>query len=228
MAYAHLTGHSDFVRLAAPAVLEHLQNIRTGLVVDLGCGTGILVGELRDAGYEAMGVDLSPDMIEFACRAVPDAEFVVGSFFDAELPECAAVTCIGQSFGYAFDSRNSLEELSRLFERIHQALRPGGLLLFDLNAPAGDLDEVFTRDTPEWTLMVTTTSDDSSLTREITLFRKIGETYRRTDEQHVVLRHEPADVVARLEKAGFGVTTFDNYSGTYFPPGLVGYRAIKS
>ncbi len=225
MAYAHLTGHSDFVRLAVPDVLSRLPG--SGRVVDLGCGTGILVGELLAAGYEAVGVDLSPDMIDIARRTVPDAAFIVGSFLDVDLPDCVAVTCVGQSFGYTFDTRNTFDQLSGLFKRIHNALIPGGVLMFDLNAPAGGADEMFSRDTREWTLIVRTTSDETSLTRDITVFRKVGADYRRSDERHVVLTCEPAEVLAALENAGFTATTFDSYSGMRFPPGLVGYLATK-
>jgi SAM-dependent methyltransferase len=234
MAYAHQTGHSDFVRLAAPAVLAELRaaGIGGGLVVDLGCGSGILAQELLTAGYQVLGVDLSVDMIELARRTAPDADFVHASYLDVDLPACAAVTSVGQSLGYAFDPRVSEAALRRFFVRVWQALRPGGLFVFDLNAPvpADDVPrpgELHWRETPDWTLLAETVVDAHALTRQIVLFRRVGQLYRRTEERHVVLLHEPRTVLAALASAGFAADTFDDYDGARFPAQLVGYRAVK-
>lgn len=48
-----------------------------GIVVDLGCGSGIWTTALADSGYEVVGVDISPAMIEIACQRVPEARFHV-------------------------------------------------------------------------------------------------------------------------------------------------------
>ena len=234
-AHAHRQGNSDFARLAAPTVLANLRaaGIRDGLVVELGCGTGILAAELLAAGYRVVGVDLSADMVSLARQTAPEASFVVASFLDVDLPDCAAVVSVGQSLGYAIDPRNSRDELTRLFGRARDAVRPGGLLLFDLNAPPpcsaddGPHEYVEHRETPDWTMLVTSCVDGPVLTRKLTLFRRIGGWHRRSDEQHVVLLHEPATVLAGLAAAGFTATTYHDYDGSPFPPDLVGYRAFR-
>ncbi len=231
MAFAHQTGHSDFVRLATVTVLEQLREhgIRDGLVVDLGCGTGILARALCDAGYRVLGVDLSADMIALARQTAPAAQFVCGSFLDVELPACVAVTSIGQSLGYVFDPRVDESALARVVRRIGQALRPGGLLLFDLNAPVatdGPARQHF-RHTDDWSLCVETVIGERLLTRDITVFRRYGEGYRRSDEHHSVLLLDPAFVLELLSRNGFEATMFHDYDGADFPPLLVGYRAVK-
>ena len=234
MAYAHQTGHSDFVRLAVPTVLAQLRaaGIDAGLVVDLGCGSGVLAQELLSAGYAVLGVDLSADMIELARRTAPGADFVHASYLDVDLPACAAVTSVGQSLGYAFDPRVGEAELQRFFVRVWRALRPGGLFVFDLNAPvpADDAREyggLHWRETPDWTLLAETVVDERALTRRIVLFRRVGRLYRRTEERHVVLLYEPWTVLAALAAAGFVAGTFHDYGGARFPAQLVGYRAVK-
>lgn len=69
VAHVHDTGHGDFARDAAPGVLALLREagIHDGLVVDLGCGSGIWAAALTEAGYDVVGVD--PD----AGRAALDA-----------------------------------------------------------------------------------------------------------------------------------------------------------
>ena len=62
LAYIHDTGFTGFVRKAAPGMLRLLwQNgIRSGLVVDAGCGSGVWARELTDRGYGVLGIDISP------------------------------------------------------------------------------------------------------------------------------------------------------------------------
>lgn len=234
LAYAHQTGHSDFVRLAAVTVLEQLRahGIPDGLVVDLGCGTGILARQLTDAGYRVLGVDLSADMVALARDTAPDADFAQGSFLDVELPPCVAVTSIGQSLGYAFDPRVDASALDEVFGRAGRALRPGGLLLFDLNAPVPTSSrdhrpQQHFRHTDEWSLCVETVIGDHVLTRDITVFRRHGAAYRRSDEHHEVLLVEPVLVLEMLARNGFDAELFHDYDGADFPPLLVGYRAVK-
>jgi SAM-dependent methyltransferase len=104
-------------------------------VVDLGAGSGITARVLIDAGYQVLGVELSPDMVELARQRAPEARFIGSSLLGAELPACVAVTAIGECLNYATDPRTGRQQLATLFGRIHQALRPGGLFLFDVAEP---------------------------------------------------------------------------------------------
>lgn len=55
-----------------------------GHVLDAGCGTGRLLGPLRDLGLSVVGVDISSAMIAEARRMAPDVELHVADL--AELP----------------------------------------------------------------------------------------------------------------------------------------------
>jgi len=61
LAYIHDAGFGDFAASAGVMVIAQLRQagIRNGLVVDLGCGSGTMARQLRDAGYDVIGVDLS-------------------------------------------------------------------------------------------------------------------------------------------------------------------------
>src|SRR5579871_6782351 len=93
LAYIHDAGYGDFARGAAPALLEALRarGIQAGLVLDLGCGSGIWAARLLEAGYDVVGIDLSESMIRLAKKKAPAAEFRTGSILSAEIPRCAAV-----------------------------------------------------------------------------------------------------------------------------------------
>ncbi len=83
-----------------------------------------------------IGFDISADQIALARERAPEASFEAASFVDAELPQGAlAVVAIGEVLNYAFDHRNDAGRLRELLARAHEALLPGGLLLFDLAAP---------------------------------------------------------------------------------------------
>ena len=53
LAYIHDIGFSDFALKSAPSIIEILQenNIRSGLIVDLGCGSGLSAQEFIKANY---------------------------------------------------------------------------------------------------------------------------------------------------------------------------------
>jgi SAM-dependent methyltransferase len=137
LAYIHDVGFGDFALGSAPGMLEILgrSGIRGGLVVDLGCGSGLWARELARAGYSVLGIDISEAMISIARSRVPEAEFRVASVFDAEIPPCEAVTSVGEVFNYLFDPHNDTQTLARLFQRVYEALAPGGLFLFDVAEP---------------------------------------------------------------------------------------------
>src|SRR5436190_7756662 len=89
--------HERFGRLAARAadlLLRELASadLRTGTVVDLGCGSGILARRMTDAGYDVLGVDVSAAMLDIARAQAPKARFVEAPLLDAELPPAVAIT----------------------------------------------------------------------------------------------------------------------------------------
>src|SRR5437764_12214022 len=77
LAYIHDAGFSDFAERAAPELVNILarHGIRRGLVVDVGCGSGVLANGLIEAGYDVVGVDASPAMIRLARAGAPRATF---------------------------------------------------------------------------------------------------------------------------------------------------------
>jgi SAM-dependent methyltransferase len=217
-----LLHHAAFGRLATWAGdhlvdLLHQAGLRGGTVVDLGCGSGILARVVSARGYDVFGVDISPDMIELARKEAPDAEFRCGSVLDAAMPTAVAVTATGEVLNYAADRRTGYTALRDLADRVAAALVPGGLFLFDLSTPGGNgLDPVRRQwhDRDEWTLYLEARENPTEhiLDRRITIFRRTGpDTYRRTDERHVLRLFEPDAVVAELAAAGLETEVLAGY-----------------
>jgi SAM-dependent methyltransferase len=234
LAYIHDVGFGHFARSGAPFLLKLLrQNGKPdGLVVDLGCGSGILAKALGDAGYRVLGFDLSPAMIDIAGERAPNADLRVGSFLSAKLPPCVAVTAIGEILNYQFDRRNTERALGQLFRRVHDALDAGGLFIFDVATPGrvvGDGPQKSYRENGDWAVLVEAEEDKTRrrLTRRITSFRRVGELYRRDHEVHRLRLFDPPKLTRQLRAAGFRVRTVSGYGELRFPPGLVGFVARK-
>lgn len=230
LAYIHDVGFGNFARSAAPGLLRILREheITEGLVVDLGCGTGLWAHELDQAGYQVLGIDISPGMIELARGRVPHASFKVESIFKSRLPSCKAITAMGEVLNYLFDVRNSLVVLEKFFQRVYQALEPGGLFVFDIAEPGrGKGPRMKNRVARDWAVLleVEEDTDKQQLTRRITSFRKLEELYRRSEEVHVLQLYRRGDLLPRLREVGFRVRTLQAYGEESFPKGLVGFLA---
>ncbi len=118
-------------------ILEELRRCGPGTrVLDLGCGTGALLEHLRDAGLEARGLDVSPEMIAVAQRRLGPGVVRVQRFQDLEEREdYDAVLSLSFTFNYCA----GVSEAREVLAGFHRALRPGGLLLLQVahaaNAP---------------------------------------------------------------------------------------------
>jgi SAM-dependent methyltransferase len=232
LAYIHDVGFGDFAKTAAPWLLETLRanGIDSGLVVDLGCGSGIWARELSQAGYDVLGIDISPAMIEIAFKRVPRGEFRVGSLLRAKLPACDAVTSLGECFNYLFDGTNRIARLRRVFDRVYSALKPGGLFVFDIAEPGrGKGPRQKHRQGKDWAVLVEVEEDAKTnrLTRRITTFRKRGESYIRDEEVHVLQLYTRSEVATELRRAGFRVRTLRGYGEQTMIDGCVGFMARK-
>jgi SAM-dependent methyltransferase len=234
LAFIHDVGFGFFARQAAPGLLQLLR--QTGvvreLVVDLGCGSGLWARELAQAGYQVLGIDLSAAMLKIARQRVPEARFQRTSFLEADLPSCGAVTAIGEVFNYLFDTANRQETLAQFFGRVFRALRPGGLLLFDVAGPGrggrhGKHQKYIRGD--DWAVLVETEEDEDRaiLTRNITSFRRVGKLYRRAEEVHRLRLYRGAEMITILRNMGFRARVVRGYGEFRLPRCLAGISARK-
>jgi ubiquinone/menaquinone biosynthesis C-methylase UbiE len=89
-------------------------------ILDIGCGTGHLAGELMQRGYTAWGVDLSEGMVEYARQHYNPDRFRVGDIERIPFPDNTfdAVMCLGV-MEYLEKDELALREMWRV-------LKPGG------------------------------------------------------------------------------------------------------
>lgn len=220
--------HAD---ACAPGILDLLDDVRSrdGLVLEIGCGSGLLTRHLVDAGLRVVASDASTAMLDIARRHVPDAlEHRLLALPSDEVPECDAIVSTGHALSYLPD-RGQLEAALVACAR---ALRPGGVLALDLE----DLD---TRDAQmarppaswvrdDWAMVTERASDaPDHYARLMTMFvREPDGRYRREFERHDnVLVDVEAVVRPLLEGEGLEVDI-----GTSFgdETNMQGLRVVKA
>lgn len=220
LAHVHDAGFTQVAEAAARMVLDESD---PGVVIDLGCGGGALCEVLAEAGYQVHGIDVSPAMVALARRRVPQGHFEVADVTAVALPPCDVVTAIGEVLCYACPDDASLEGL---LERIHEALRPGGLLLFDV-ATTGRAKEPTQRSArgKGWRVEATAVESDGVLTRTIDTWRTAPDGERHSREIHRLRLFEVDDVLARLRDAGFEAEPLAGYDDYGFQHGWDAFMA---
>ena len=98
-------------------------------VLDLGCGTGGHAVPLAERGYEVVGVDRSPDMLQRAMRRGSSARFRLGEIGTLELGETFdAVLLMFAVLGYHVGNADVQAALATARRHLH----PSGLLFADV------------------------------------------------------------------------------------------------
>ncbi|MBV9183765.1 MAG: methyltransferase domain-containing protein [Acidobacteria bacterium] len=216
LAYVQSIAFEDLARGAANEILRRLRNSSTQVkkVMDVGCGAGPLTKVLADAGFEVTGVDLSSELLQMARVNVPKADFMQASAYDIQIRGYDAVIALGEALTYHREGTDAEDVINGLFQRVAEALPAGGLFIFDvigLGEPSLNKRSWCSGD--DWALLVDTTEDQSerSLVRNIEVFRRLGDAYRRSLEVHRVRLFDLRSVSNELAAHGFTSETAQAY-----------------
>jgi SAM-dependent methyltransferase len=223
LAYVHAAAFETIAREAAREIIRRLQGSDAPVrkVMDLGCGAGPLTKALVDAGFEVTGVDTSAELLELARARVPAAHFVHASIYDTEIHDYDAVVAVGEPLTYHPDEADADNLVTTFFQRAAEALPPGGLLIFDmigLGEPS--LAGRTWRSGDDWAVLVETTENQTAktLVRNIEVFRRIRDAYRRSHEVHRVHLFDLSVLRDQLSFYGFATETSPSYGAQQLPP----------
>ena len=89
-----LLGENPYLRANLALFAELVRDSGGGPVADIGCGPGYVTGHLHEAGVDALGIDLSPEMIAIARRDYPDLRFEVGTMTDLEFADGSVASLV--------------------------------------------------------------------------------------------------------------------------------------
>jgi cyclopropane fatty-acyl-phospholipid synthase-like methyltransferase len=172
-------------------------------------------------------------MIRLARAKVPEVTFRVTSLTAARIPRCDAVVAIGEVVTYVPASRGGTglpAALRTFFSRVHDALEPGGLFIFDF------IESGVRRTCPpkshsgrDWVIAVHVELDRAGhvLTRRMITIRKVGRQYRRTQEFHRVRIYSRRAVAEALADAGFTASMTRSYGRYRLMAGVVAVIAKR-
>lgn len=115
-------------------------------VLDMTCGTGSQVFYLHDCGYQVVGSDFSPALIEQAREKTRqrkvDIEFIEGDMRTLRVGSFDAVISIDNAIGHL-----TKPEFEVALQNIHSNLNPGGTYIFDILNYSAMTDSVLKNDT---------------------------------------------------------------------------------
>lgn len=225
LALIHHKGFGFHADDCAPGILALLEPVRKrgGLVVELGCGSGLLTRHLLDAGHRVIATDASPAMLDLAREVASDAEAIRRlTLPDNPIPEADAIVSVGHALSYL----PTAEEIDRALVAIAGALRPGGVLAIDLC----DLEWAATRlDQPskgwvgeDWAIVTEffVPSPDRYVRQMATFIRNDDGSWRRDDERHDNVMVDTSLVQALLAEHGVEATVRASFGDESLPVGL--------
>jgi SAM-dependent methyltransferase len=225
LALIHHRGFGFHADGCAPGILRLLEPVRErdGLVVELGCGSGLLTRHLVDAGHRVIATDASPAMLELAGEVVPEAEEIRRLVLpDDPIPPADAIVSVGHVLSYLPDA----DAIERALVASARALLPGGVLAIDLC----DLEYARARAEPanigwvddDWALVTkTSVPEPDRFVREMATFVRTNDgSWRRDDERHDNVMFDTARVPALLAEHGVEATVGRSFGSETFPAGL--------
>jgi SAM-dependent methyltransferase len=226
LALIHHLGFGFHADRCAPGIIDLLAPVRArdGLVVEIGCGSGLLTRHLLEAGHRVIATDASDAMLDLARRHTPEAQEIRRLRLpDDAIPRADAIVSVGHVLSYLDDEVSVHRALAALAD----ALRPGGVLAIDLCdlawGRAREHAPPHVRRGDQW-MIVTDYSlpSPNRFVRDITTFLENPDgSWRRDDERHDNVLMDTSRVPGLLRDHGVEATVASAFGSEDLPVGLV-------
>ncbi len=168
--------------------IDKLSNFDVKSVLDIGCGNGNLLLELKDK-YNAKGIDLSPKMVQIATSKGVDARCIKLDEFKESYD---AVLAVADVLNYM-----DKNELKKFLKDVEKRVVEGGIFICDINTlfgfeevTAGSLnieeEDVF--------ISIDSEFENDKLYTKITVFEKDKECYKKEQSEIIQYYHTIEDI----------------------------------
>ncbi len=224
LALVHHRGFAFHAEACAPGILALLDPVlrRGGLVLEIGCGSGLLTERLVAAGHRVTATDASPAMLRLARRVVSGpVEFRRLTLPDDAVPEADAIVGIGHALNYLPDA----DALTRGLRSLARSLRPGGVLALDvcdLEWGVAHSEPSIGRVGDDWAIIsrFSRPSPDRYVREMTTFLRNDDGSWRRDDERHDNVLVEASGIPELLGSEGLQVEVRSAFGAEQLPGGL--------
>ena len=192
--------------------------MESGILLDLGCGTGKLTRLMEEKGYDMIGVDNSIEMLDIAREASKDnILYLLQDMREFELyGTVQAVYSACDSINYILEE----EDLREVFSLVNNYLDPKGIFIFDINTRykyeelLGENTFAETREEGSFIWDNFYDPEDEINEYDLTLYIKDeDERFVRFQENHYQRCYDLETIKGLLEEAGLTfVAAYDDYS----------------
>ena len=115
-----------FNKMAYSFIAEHIKN-KNSDILDIGCGTGRMAGEITRDGNRVTAIDIDRDMLSMGILNYPDVDFIALDMSD--------IGKLNQMYDLMFSIGNVMSYLpakllGSFMQDIYRLLKPGGVWLF--------------------------------------------------------------------------------------------------
>ena len=198
-------------------------DIASGILAELGCGTGNITERMADFGYDMIGIDNSPAMLDIANEKREQNHssslYLCQDMREFELyGTVAAIVSLCDSVNYITEP----EELTHVFSLVNNYLDPDGLFIFDFHTEHYYRDVVaeatIAEDRDDISFIWDNYYDEDERINEyeLTLFVRDEEQpqlYRKYQEDHFQRAYTLEQIRHMLTEAGLEyVTAYDDYT----------------
>ena len=225
LALVHHLGFAAHAEMCAPGLLALLEPVRARgrVVLELGCGSGVVTRHLMDAGHRVIATDASRAMLELAREHAPGADIRQLVLPDDPLPPADAIVAVGHVLNYLPDEAS----VDRALVHIAEALRSDAVLAFDVcDLEWGEMR----RDAPplgragdDWAIVTEYSMPaPNRFVRQMAVFvRNDDGSWRRDDERHHNVLIDPARIPEVLAEHGVDASMKPSFGDEHLPPGLL-------
>ena len=134
--YSHNTRMIEIQARMAERAIELLNLSEPGLILDLGCGSGLSGESISENGHAWIGIDVSSSMLSVASSRSLSGDLVLGDigqgfgFVPGSFDGCISISVLQWLCNSYKSSENPYKRLSALFESLYAALARGRRAVF--------------------------------------------------------------------------------------------------
>lgn len=186
------------------------EEIKEGILLDLGCGTGSVTELLAKSGFDMIGIDNSEEMLDIAMEKRDasglDILYLLQDMREFELyGTVKGIVSICDSMNYILED----EDLLEVFRLVHNYLDNEGIFIFDMNTRYKYeeilADNTFAEDREESSFIWENYYDEEDEINQYDLSLFVKEEdgrYRKYEETHLQRAYEQEQVEALIKQSG--------------------------